>query len=192
MNASARGAGCRSRSSRPPASSRCCAGTCYLGVPPVLGLRLCARILRGGVVSAVAGFSVRGEVDGPAAFAVVDPNGRLVPELGAFLRDLAERDRSAYTQRAYALGLADFFGWLAARGLALEAADRSVVSAYIADFRAGDKGGATGSTSRGSGGSMGARASRRRRSSASRRRRSSASRRRSITGWRCWRRFLRS
>jgi integrase/recombinase XerD len=94
-------------------------------------------------VSAVAGFSVRRVVDGPAAFAVVDLDGRPVPELGAFLRDLAERDRSAYTQRAYALGLADFFGWLAARGLALEAADRSVVSAYIADYRAGEKGGAT-------------------------------------------------
>jgi integrase/recombinase XerD len=94
-------------------------------------------------VSAVAGFSVRREVDGPAVFAVVDLDGRPVPELGAFLRDLAERDRRAYTQRAYALGLADFFGWLAARGLALEAADRSVVSAYIADYRAGDKGGAT-------------------------------------------------
>jgi integrase/recombinase XerD len=95
------------------------------------------------VVSAVAGFSVRRELDGPVAFVVVDVDGRPVPELGAFLGDLAERGRSAYTQRAYALGLADFFGWLEARGAALEAVDRSVVSAYVADFRAGAKGGAT-------------------------------------------------
>ena len=94
-------------------------------------------------MSPVAGFSVRREVDGPAAFAVVDLDGRPVLEVGAFLCDLAERDRSAYTQRAYAFGVADFFGWLAARGLALEAVDRSVVSAYIADYRAGGKGGAT-------------------------------------------------
>ena len=94
-------------------------------------------------MSAVAGFSVRREVDAPVAFMVVDVNGRPVAELGAFLRDLAERGRSAYTQRAYALGLADFFGWLEARGVALEAVDRWVVSAYVADFRAGAKGGAT-------------------------------------------------
>lgn len=94
-------------------------------------------------MSAVAGFSLRREVDGPVAFAVVDLDGRPVSEVGAFLRDLGERGRSAYTQRAYALGLADFFGWLGARGLALDAVDRSVVSAYVADFRAGAKGGAT-------------------------------------------------
>ena len=91
----------------------------------------------------VAGFSVRREVDGPAAFAVVDLDGRPVPELGAFLRDLAERGRSAYTQRAYALGLADFFGWLRAGGLAVEAVDRSVVSTYVENFRTGAKAGAT-------------------------------------------------
>ena len=65
-------------------------------------------------MSAVAGFSVRREVDGPVAFVVVGLDGRPVSELVAFLRDLAERGRSAYTQRAYALGLADFFGWLRA------------------------------------------------------------------------------
>jgi site-specific recombinase XerD len=104
---------------------------------------LFARILWERVVSAVAGFSVRREVDGPVAFVVIDVNGRPVPELDAFLGDLAERGRSAYTQRAYAFGLADFFGWLEARGVALEAVDRSVASAYVADFRAGAKGGAT-------------------------------------------------
>ncbi len=94
-------------------------------------------------MSAVAGFSVRCEVDGPVAFVVVDSDGRRVLDLDAFLCDLAERGRSAYTQCAYGLGLADFFGWLRARGLAVDAVDRSVVGAYVADFRSGAKGGAT-------------------------------------------------
>jgi hypothetical protein len=135
-------------------------------------------------VSAVAGFSVRREVDGPVAFAMVDLDGRPVSEVGAFLRDLAERGRSAYTQRAYALGLADFFGWLGARGLALDAVDRSVVSAYVADFRAGAKGGAT----RVDVARIGRVDGRTRKPAP----RSSVSRRRSIIGSRCWRRSLRS
>ena len=105
-----------------------------------------------------------------------------MPEVGAFLCDLAERDRSAYTQRAYALGLADFFGWLAAQGSALEAVDRSVVSAYIADYRAGVKGGAT----RVDVGRIGRVDGRTRKPAPA----LSASRRPSITGWRCWRSFF--
>lgn len=94
-------------------------------------------------MSGVAGYVVRRVADGPVAFVVVDRDGRPVPELDAFLRDLAERGRSAYTQRAYALGVADFLGWLHAQGSALELVSRSVVGAYVEDFRAGAKRGAT-------------------------------------------------
>lgn len=88
-------------------------------------------------------FSVRRECDGRAAFGVADFEGRAVPDAAAFLRYLAERDRTAYTQRSYALGLAHFFGWLAERDRPLASVDRPAVAAYVADFRAGSKAGAT-------------------------------------------------
>lgn len=88
-------------------------------------------------------FSVRCPVDGSAAFVVVDADGRAVLEAGEFVRWLAAMDRSAYTQRAYALGLAHFFDWLADTGRSLVEVERPVIAAYMADFRAGGKAGAT-------------------------------------------------
>jgi integrase len=88
-------------------------------------------------------FSVRSPDDGSAAFVVVDADGRAMPEAAEFCRWLVAVDRSAYTQRAYALGLAHFFSWLAEMGWSLVEVDRPVIAAYIADFRAGRKAGAT-------------------------------------------------
>ncbi len=88
-------------------------------------------------------FSVRANCDGRAAFAVVDFAGSADADAAAFLERLAERDRTAYTQRAYAFGLAHFFGWLAERGRPLHSVERPAIAAYVADFRAGSKSGAT-------------------------------------------------
>ena len=68
------------------------------------------------VMAATGRFSVRTPDDGSAAFVVVDADGRAVPEVAEFCRWLVAADRSAYTQRAYALGLAHFFDWLAETG----------------------------------------------------------------------------
>jgi site-specific recombinase XerC len=88
-------------------------------------------------------FSVRSLGDGSAAFVVVDADGRAVPEAAEFCRWLVAVDRSAYTHRAYALGLAHFFSWLAGTGRSLVAVERPVIAEYMADFRAGRKAGAT-------------------------------------------------
>ena len=70
------------------------------------------------VMAATGRFSVRRPDDGSAAFVVVDADGGAVPEAAEFCRWLVAVDRSAYTQRAYALGLAHFFNWLAQTGQA--------------------------------------------------------------------------
>ncbi len=68
------------------------------------------------VMAATGRFSVRRPDDGSAAFVVVEADGGAVPEAAEFCRWLVAVDRSAYTQRAYALGLAHFFNWLAETG----------------------------------------------------------------------------
>lgn len=122
-------------------------------------------------------FLVRSPGNGSAAFVVVDAEGRAVPEVVEFCRCLVAVDRSAYTQRAYALGLAHFLDWLAETNRSLVEVERPVIAEYIADFRAGSKAGATrvdesriGSSDRW----IRARASRRRGWSASRRRSTTA------------------
>lgn len=55
-------------------------------------------------------------------------------EAGAFLSALASRGRSSYTLRTYALGLAHFFEWLAARAVRLVDVERGDVVAYIGEF----------------------------------------------------------
>ena len=95
------------------------------------------------VMAATSRFSVRRPDDGSAAFVVVDADGGAVPEAAEFCRRLVAADRSAYTQRAYALGLAHFFDWLAETDRSLVEVERPVIAEYIADFRAGSKAGAT-------------------------------------------------
>lgn len=90
----------------------------------------------------MAGFSLARDERGSAAFAVLAPDGTVVADAGAFLEHLSACDRSAYTQRAYALGLAHFFEWLSEAGRSLVEVERPAVAEYIAEFRAGRKMGA--------------------------------------------------
>jgi integrase/recombinase XerD len=55
-------------------------------------------------------------------------------EAVAFLRALASRGRSSYTLRTYALGVAHFLEWLAARATRLADVERGEVVAYVAEF----------------------------------------------------------
>jgi hypothetical protein len=50
------------------------------------------------------------------SFRVCDSKDAGVGSCDQFLTELSLRDSSVYTQRAYALGLAHFFGWLHASG----------------------------------------------------------------------------
>jgi hypothetical protein len=55
-------------------------------------------------------------------------------EAVAFLHALASRGRSSYTLRTYALGVAHFLEWLAARATRLADVERGDVVAYVAEF----------------------------------------------------------
>jgi integrase/recombinase XerD len=55
-------------------------------------------------------------------------------EAVAFLRALASRGRSSYTLQTYALGIAHFLEWLAARTVRLDDVERGDVVAYIGEF----------------------------------------------------------
>lgn len=78
----------------------------------------------------------------PLALVLAGPDDSLTTAVNTFLTDLAQRGRSAYTLRAYALGLADFCAWLHAAGLPLDAVTRQTIDAYLQDFADGVKGGA--------------------------------------------------
>ena len=73
---------------------------------------------------------------------IVDEHGEPHPDASSFLATLSRDDRSSHTVRAYALGLAHFLRWLAARSIALEEVTRAVVGRYVAEFRFTPKGGA--------------------------------------------------
>ncbi|MBV9194526.1 MAG: tyrosine-type recombinase/integrase [Solirubrobacterales bacterium] len=68
---------------------------------------------------------------------VVDGPSPAAAEATAFLAWLAARGRGSYTQRAYALGLAHFLGWLDRGGVELDAVDRRVIAEYVVAFRSG-------------------------------------------------------
>jgi hypothetical protein len=131
------------------------------------------------VTAATGRFFVRKPDVASGAFVVVDADGGVVPEAAEFCRWLVAVDRSAYTQRAYALGLAHFFDWLAETDRSLVEVERPVIAAYIADFRAGGRRARRGLMSHGS--------DRWTRARESLRRDWSASRRRSTTACLCWR-----
>lgn len=87
-------------------------------------------------------FTVRHSATHPVSFMLSGPDASLTTAVNAFLADLSQRGRSAYTLRAYALGLADFCAWLHAAGLPLDAVTRQTIDAYLMDFASGVKGGA--------------------------------------------------
>lgn len=55
-----------------------------------------------------------------------------------FMRWLAWCDRSTYTQRSYAQGLAHFLRWTQEHGVALGRVDRQLLGAYLAEFEGKD------------------------------------------------------
>jgi integrase/recombinase XerD len=82
-------------------------------------------------------FAVRASDRSPASFVVEGPDDATVAS--EFVAWLAERGRSPYTQRTYALGVANLLGWLRREGVELDAVDGAVLRRYIGAFRAGDE-----------------------------------------------------
>src|SRR5258708_4926513 len=75
-------------------------------------------------------------------FRVSDGDGRSIPSCDDFLFYLRLRDCSAYTLRAYAIGLAHFFSWLHDASESLEHVTRQIISRYITDFSQSERQGA--------------------------------------------------
>ncbi len=76
------------------------------------------------------------------AFRVCDARGVSVGSCDQFLTELSQRDCSAYTQRAYAIGLAHFFNWLDHTGGDPDRVTRQIVGSYISEFARGSRQGA--------------------------------------------------
>ena len=88
-------------------------------------------------------YSVQRETEGfVASFRVCDARGVSVGSCDQFLTELSQRDCSAYTQRAYAIGLAHFFNWLHHAGGDPDRVTRQIVGSYIAEFARGSRQGA--------------------------------------------------
>jgi site-specific recombinase XerD len=75
-------------------------------------------------------------------FRICDSRGVGVGSCDQFLTELAQRDCSVYTQRAYAIGLAHFFSWLHSAGDDPDHVTRQIVGCYIAEFARGIRQGA--------------------------------------------------
>jgi integrase/recombinase XerD len=88
-------------------------------------------------------YSVQRRTEGfTASFCVCDSQGVSVGSCHQFLTELSQRDCSAYTQRAYAIGLAHFFSWLHHTGRDPDDVTRQIVGSYIAEFARGYRQGA--------------------------------------------------
>jgi integrase/recombinase XerD len=87
-------------------------------------------------------YSVQRGTEGFTSFRVCDARGVSVGSCDQFLTELNQRDCSAYTQRAYAMGLAHFFSWLHQAGERPEHVTRQIFGNYIAEFARGGKQGA--------------------------------------------------
>jgi len=87
-------------------------------------------------------FTVICDLDAPFPFAVMGPNGLPAEAVNAFLAHLANRGRSPYTLRAYAIGVTDFLCWLHTTGRALDHVTPVDIQHYIEAFRTGAKRGA--------------------------------------------------
>ena len=68
------------------------------------------------------------------SFQVKRVDGTPVVEINDFLEYLATSGRSGYTLRAYAVGLAHFFEWLAESGIAVDEVSRHTLGQYVAAF----------------------------------------------------------
>jgi integrase/recombinase XerD len=75
-------------------------------------------------------------------FCVSDGDGVSIPSCDDFLFHLRLRDCSAYTLRAYAIGLAHFFSWLHQASESPRNVTRQIIRRYIADFSQSERQGA--------------------------------------------------
>jgi len=95
----------------------------------------------------MATYSVQRGTEGfSASIRVCDAQGVGVGSCDQFLTELSQRDCSAYTQRAYAIGLAHFFNWLHRVGGDPDHVTRQIVGSYIAEFAQNEKQGAVASS----------------------------------------------
>ena len=91
----------------------------------------------------MASYSIQRGTEGfSALFRVCDAQGVSVGSCDQFLTELSQRDCSAYTQRAYAMGLAHFFNWLDHTGGHPDRVSRQIVGSYISEFARGTRQGA--------------------------------------------------
>lgn len=80
---------------------------------------------------------------------ILDPLGFPAAAANEFLEHLEIRGRSPYTLHSYAVGLADFLGWLHESDIGVDDVTRHVAGRYIADFGNGPKGGFAGAAGAG-------------------------------------------
>lgn len=85
-----------------------------------------------------------------ASYRILDPLGFPVGKANEFLEHLEVRGRSPYTLHSYAVGLADFLGWLRQADIGVDNVTRHVAGQYIHDFGSGPKGGFAGAARAGS------------------------------------------
>lgn len=76
-----------------------------------------------------------------ASYRIIDPLGFPSGPVNQFLEHLEIRGRSAYTLHSYAVGLADFLGWLRESGIDIDDVTRHVIGQYITEFGNGPRGG---------------------------------------------------
>lgn len=84
------------------------------------------------------------------SYRILDPLGFPATEANEFLVHLEIRGRSPYTLHSYAVGLADFLGWLHQKNMAVDEVTRHVAGQYITDFGSGPRGGFAGTGRAGS------------------------------------------
>lgn len=84
------------------------------------------------------------------SYRILDPLGFPSVRANEFLQHLEVRGRSSYTLHSYAVGLADFLGWLLRANIDLDNVTRQVAGQYITDFGKGAKGGFVGTGRAGS------------------------------------------
>lgn len=75
------------------------------------------------------------------SYRILDPLGFPAGAVNDFLEHLEIRGRSAYTLHSYAIGLADFLGWLRESEINIDEVTRHVIGQYITEFGNGPRGG---------------------------------------------------
>jgi site-specific recombinase XerD len=81
---------------------------------------------------------------------ILDPLGFPTTKANEFLEYLEIRGRSPYTLHSYAVGLADFLGWLHQANITVDDVTRQVAGQYITEFGNGPRGGFAGKARAGS------------------------------------------